>query len=66
MANTRIKSTGAQAGVQVNYTAVAMKDIDQLHDGITTTQIDEVTADQCASMASTHPDYNTLAGHIIV
>ena len=62
----RIKSTGAQAGVQVNYTAVAMKVIDQLHDGITTTQIDEVTADQCASMASTHPDYNTLAGHIII
>jgi ribonucleoside-diphosphate reductase alpha chain len=62
----RIKSTGAQAGVQVNYTAVAMKVIDQLHDGITTTQIDEVTADQCASLASTHPDYNTLAGHIII
>jgi len=64
---TRIKSTGAQAGIQqLNYTAVAMKVIDQLHDGITTTQIDEVTADQCASMASTHPDYNTLAGHIII
>jgi ribonucleoside-diphosphate reductase alpha chain len=62
----RIKSTGTQAGVQVNYTVVAMKVIDQLHDGITTTQIDEVTADQCASMASTHPDYNTLAGHIII
>lgn len=63
----RIKSTGAQAGVQaVNYTALAMKVIDQLHDGITTTKIDEVTADQCASMASTHPDYNTLAGHIII
>ena len=63
----RIKSTGAQAGVQaVNYTSLAMKVIDQLHDGITTTKIDEVTADQCASMASTHPDYNTLAGHIII
>lgn len=64
---TRIKATGAQAGIQaVNYTLLAMKVIDQLHDGITTTKIDEVTADQCASMASTHPDYNTLAGHIII
>ena len=43
-----------------------MKVIDQLYDGISTTQKDEVTADQCASLSSTHPDYNILAGRIIV
>jgi ribonucleoside-diphosphate reductase alpha chain len=62
----RIKNTGAECGIQINYTSLAMKVIDQLYDGITTTQIDELTADQCASLASTHPDYNVLAGRILV
>ena len=62
----RIKNTGQEANVQLNYTALAIKVIDQLYDGITTTQIDELTAEQCASLASTHPDYTTLAGCIVV
>ena len=62
----RIKNTGAEVNIHVNYTSLTMKVIDQLYDGITTTQIDEVTADQCASLSSTHPDYNILAGRIIV
>jgi ribonucleoside-diphosphate reductase alpha subunit len=43
-----------------------MKVIDQLYDTISTTKIDELTAEQCASLASMHPDYNVLAGRIIV
>ncbi len=62
----RIKKTGQEADIHINYTTLAMKVIDQLYDGITTTQIDELTADQCASLASTHPDYNTLAGRIVI
>ena len=62
----RIKKTGSEANIQINYTALAMKVIDQLYDNITTTQIDELTADQCASLSSTHPDYNILAGRIII
>lgn len=62
----RIKKTGLEANIHINYTALAMKVIDQLYDGISTRQIDELTADQCASLASTHPDYNVLAGRIIV
>mgnify|MGYP003976174055 CR=1 FL=1 len=62
----RIKNTGLEANIHVNYTSLTMKVIDQLYDGISTTTIDEVTADQCASLSSTHPDYNTLAGRIIV
>jgi hypothetical protein len=50
----------------VNYTVLGMKVIDQLHDRIRTTKIDELTAEQCATMATTHPDYLTLAGRIIV
>lgn len=62
----RIKRIGKEANIQVNYTALAMKVIDQLYDGISTTKIDELTAEQCASMASIHYDYNTLAGRIII
>ena len=62
----RIKNTGQEAGIQLNYTALTMKVIDQLYDGISTTQIDELTAEQCASLASTHLDYNSLAGRIVV
>jgi len=62
----RIKILGQEANVKINYTNLVMKVIDQLYDGISTTKIDELSAEQCASMASIHPDYNVLAGRIIV
>ena len=62
----RIKVSGKEAGLTINYTSLAMKVIDQLFDGISTTQIDELSADQCASLSSTHTDYNILAGRIVV
>jgi hypothetical protein len=62
----RIKRIGKEANIHINYTSLAMKVIDQLFDGISTTKIDELTAEQCASLSSTHPDYNTLAGHIVI
>jgi ribonucleoside-diphosphate reductase alpha subunit len=62
----RIKRIGVEAGIQINYTMLAMKVIDQLYDNISTTKIDELTADQCASMSSIHYDYATLASHITV
>jgi len=63
---TRIKRKGKEVNIKVNYTTLAMKVIDQLYDGISTIKIDELSAEQCASMASVHYDYNTLAGRIIV
>ena len=62
----RIKKLGLEAGIKLNYTSLVMKVIDQLYDGISTTKIDELSAEQCASLASTHPDYNSLAGRIVV
>ena len=62
----RIKKVGMEADIKINYTALAMKVIDQLYDKISTTKIDELTAEQCASMSSTHPDYNALAGRITI
>jgi ribonucleoside-diphosphate reductase alpha subunit len=62
----RIKKIGQEGNMKLNYTALVMKVIDQLYDGISTTKIDELSAEQCASMASIHPDYNVLAGSIII
>jgi ribonucleoside-diphosphate reductase alpha subunit len=62
----RIKRIGQEANIKINYTTLTMKIIDQLYNKISTTKIDELTAEQCASMASTHPDYGTLASHITI
>ena len=51
--------------LQINYTTLAMKVIDQLYDGITTTQIDELSAKQCALMSSIHLFVLLLYHHII-
>jgi ribonucleotide reductase alpha subunit len=63
---SRIKKLGQEANIKLNYTTLVMKVIDQLYSGISTTKIDELSAEQCASMSSIHPDYNILAGRIIV
>ena len=62
----RIKVLGQEAGIHLNYSSLAMKVIDQLYDKIETTKLDELTAEQCASLSTQHPDYATLAGHVII
>jgi ribonucleoside-diphosphate reductase alpha chain len=62
----RIKKLGMESNININYTSLVVKVIDQLYDLISTTKIDELSAEQCASMASIHPDYNILAGRIII
>jgi len=62
----RIKKLGNEAKIQVNYTSLAMKVIDQLYDTIPTTKIDELTAEQCASLSTMNPDYGTLAARVII
>ena len=62
----RVKNVGKEANIQIKYSALVMKIIDQLYDGIQTTQLDELTAEQCASQCTVHTDYGTLAGRIIV
>jgi hypothetical protein len=62
----RIKKLGQEANIQINYQQLVMKVIDQLYDTISTTKIDELAAEQCASLSTLNPDYGTLAGRIIV
>ena len=60
----RIKSLGD--GLSINFTSLTKKIIDRLYDEIPTTLIDELTAQQCASLATTHPDYGILASKILI
>lgn len=62
----RVKKIGKEFNVNINYSALVMKVIDQLYSGIPTKKIDELTAEQCASMCTQNPDYGTLAGIIVV
>ena len=62
----RIKTLGHEAGIQINYSALVMKVIDQLHDKIETKKIDELAAEQCAALSTQHCDYATLAARIVI
>lgn len=62
----RIKKIGQEANIQINYSSLVMKVIDQLYDTIPTTKIDELTCEQCAALSTMHPDYGVLAGRIFV
>tara|TARA_B100000963_G_scaffold202727_1_gene176529 strand:- start:28859 stop:31492 length:2634 start_codon:yes stop_codon:yes gene_type:complete len=64
----RIKKIGKEnnSNLDVNYTSLTVKIIDRLYPNIPTTLIDELTAQQCASLSTTHPDYGTLASRILI
>jgi len=62
----RTKKLGDKYNLQIQYSGLVLKIIDQLYDNIKTCKIDELMAEQCASMGSIHYDYSKLAGYICV
>lgn len=64
--NLRIKKIAKESNITINTYQLVMKVIQQLYDTITTTKIDELAAEQCASLSTVHTDYATLAGKISV
>lgn len=64
----RVKNLGnnMEPKLKLNYSQFVMDVIEQLYPDISTTKIDELTAEQCASMCTKHPDYGSLARRIIV
>ena len=62
----RVKKLGCEADININYSSLVIKIIDQLYDNIPTTKIDELTAEQCASLSTQHPDYGVLSGRIVI
>ena len=62
----RLKSLGEKANVNINFGALCLKVIDQMYDRIPTSEIDNIASQQCASMITTHYDYDKLAGYIAI
>ena len=62
----RVKQLGNEANINLNYTNLVIKIIDQLYDNITTSKIDTLCAEYCASLSSLHYDYGILASRIAV
>jgi ribonucleoside-diphosphate reductase alpha subunit len=62
----RVKKIGKEFNVNINYSQLVMKVIEQLYNGIPTKKIDELTAEQCAALCTQNPDYGTLAGIIVI
>ena len=65
---TRVKnlSINIKPKLNITYAPLVMKVVDQFHDGIATNMIDELVAEQCASMSTTKIDYGDLAARIVV
>jgi len=64
----RVKNLGNKIlpVLSINYSKLIIKVIDQLHTDISTSVIDELTAEQCASLTTKHPDYGVLSSRIII
>ena len=62
----RIKKLGSEAKISLNYSALIMKITNQLHDNIETYKIDELMAEQCASLITSHLDYGKLAARLVI
>jgi ribonucleoside-diphosphate reductase alpha chain len=56
----------AAEGLSVNYTRLAQLVLGEIHDGIHTTELDELAARLAISYMTTHPDWGTLASQIII
>jgi len=63
----RVKKIGEESKLtQVKYSALVMKIIDQLYNGIETSKIDELTCEQCASLTTVSYDYGILASRVAI
>ena len=60
----RVKTIVEKNNLSLNFSALVMKIIDQLYDKISTTKIDELTAEQCATLI-TNPQYGKLASNLL-
>ena len=56
----------AATGLTVNYTRLAQLVLAEIHDGVKTTELDELAARLAISYMTTHPDWGTLAAQIII
>ncbi|AGE57471.1 ribonucleotide reductase large subunit [Paramecium bursaria Chlorella virus NE-JV-4] len=60
------KGSRAMTGLNVDVSKIVASVCASIVDGISTVQLDELTADKSASMTTEHPDYGILAARISV
>uniref|UniRef100_A0A6C0IEI8 ribonucleoside-diphosphate reductase n=1 Tax=viral metagenome TaxID=1070528 RepID=A0A6C0IEI8_9ZZZZ len=56
----------AADGLEVNSTRIAQRVIDQIYNGVKTTELDDLACQLAISLTTLHPDYGTLAAQIAV
>jgi ribonucleoside-diphosphate reductase alpha chain len=61
---TRLKQLNPE--LNIAYSALVIKVMDQLYNNIETSKIDELMCEICASMSSTHYDYYTLSSMLAI
>lgn len=62
----RIRKAALGLSTAVNYTRLAQLVLAEIHDGVHTTELDELAARLAVSFVSVHPDWGTLASEIIL
>ena len=62
----RVKKLCYGLDPMVDATAMTMKVIEGIYDGVTTTELDNLAAEVAATMTTRHPDYAQLASRIAV
>ena len=61
-----LSSGGGLAPLQIDETLVAQKVVQEIYDGVETSQLDELSSQIAIAMYSQDPDFKTLAGRIVV
>jgi len=62
----RKASTSFSTNLKVNSAAIAQRVIDQIYDGVRTTELDDLACQLSVSLTTLHPDYGVLAARIAV
>jgi len=58
--------TSIDPPIHIDLPKIVISIMNQFHDKISTSQIDELSAQECAAKCTEHPDFGTLAGRIVV
>lgn len=53
-------------GLNIDETILAQKVVQEIYDGVNTSELDDLSAQNAMSLYSTHPDFKILAGRITV